>query len=216
MKQLILLASTVFLIGCAEDYETPAHVLLDEARTALANEQFDKAHQLVDSIRSQYPKAVNARREALKFVDSVELVHAQYDLHVTDSILTYRRFELSDMKSKFVLEKDAKYQSVGNYVTPAQSGDKSRFRYFTEVNEQGTMVLVSVDANRKYHPNEIEVEGDTFDGVYPSGFSAADISAFTSCYGLAKLFKDVKDAEAMYDKYATKVRFFQTKIEKGK
>lgn len=215
MKRFFYLISTLLLIACADDVETPAHQLLTEARSALAQNDFDEARALIDSLRTAYPKAVNARREALAFADSIELVQAKHDWQVADSVKSFKVFELADLKSKFVLEKDAKYQSVGNYVTPEQTGDKSRFKYFSEVNEQGTMMLVSVDTQRKYHPTEIDVTGDSFEGVYPAGFSSVDMSAFNQCYALAKLFKDVKEATEAEEKFAMKIKFYERKIQEN-
>ena len=54
--------------------------------------------------------------------------------------------ELEKIKNKYVLEKDAEYQRVGNYFWPTQTVEKNLHRSFLrfQVNEQGVMSMTSI------------------------------------------------------------------------
>ena len=113
-----------------------------------------------------------------------------------------------------MLEKDEKYQSVGNYVVASQAGSKTHLKFFAEVNEEGTMQIVSIDANRKYHFTQIAI-GDArgSSALLPPDATGEDALAVEQCYQLAKLFADVKEQQKEVEKQMMKVRFFETKIE---
>lgn len=77
-----------------QDESSLAAGLLAEAREQLAFQNFDKAQQLLDSMRKTYPKAFDVRREALPFADSIIMLEADYQLGYYDSLRYYVKLEM--------------------------------------------------------------------------------------------------------------------------
>ena len=206
---------TVLLFSCEPSDKDKAFGLLNEARTAMQQNRFDDARLLIDSLRHNFPKETECRRAALSFADSLELNNAKFAFARADSALTFKRLELQEMKKQFVLEKDERFQSVGNYVVPAQAGNKSRLKFFAQVNEEGTMQIVSIDAKRKYHFTVVAVgdaRGST--ALLPPDATAEDAVCVEQCYQLALKFAEVKAEQQEVEHQMIKVRFLEEKIER--
>ncbi len=213
---LCSLSSTI-LSGCSESNKDKAYQLLNAARIAMVQNQHMKAHELLDSMRTTYPKEVDCRREALQFADSLELHEAKYAFAKADSSLTFKRLELEEMKKKFVLEKDEKYQSIGYYVVPSQSGNKQHLNFFAEVGEDGSMQLVTIDKKRHYSYTTVSLSEDGGSmALLPPNATADDALIVEQCYQLAKLFAEVKMGEEEIKHQMVKIRFFEEKITRGK
>ncbi len=212
---VLLLLSAMMLSSCGESNRTKAYQLLDEARLAMLQNQHMKAHDLIDSLRNSFPKEIACRREALLFVDSLELHEAKYNFAKADSSLTFKRLELDEMKKRFTLEKDERYQSVGYYVVPSQAGNKQNLNFFAEVSEDGTMQLVSIDKNRKYSYTTVSLSEDRGSmALLPPNATADDALIVEQCYQLAKLFAEVKLGEEEVKRLMVKIRFYEKKLEK--
>ena len=214
---MLLSFSTIVLFSCSENNKDKAFQLLNEARIAMIQNQHDRAHELVDSLRTTYPKEIDCRREALQFVDSLELHEAKYAFAKADSSLTFKRLELDEMKKKFVLEKDEKYQSVGYYVVPSQAGNKQHLNFFAEVGEDGSMQLVTIDKKRHYSYTTVSLSEDGGSmAVLPANATADDALIVEQCYQLAKLFAEVKMGEEEVKRQMVKIRFYEEKIARDK
>lgn len=205
------------LVGCGESNKNKAYKLLNDARMAMVQNQYEKAHLLIDSMRTTYPKETDCRRDALVFVDSLELHEAKYEFAKADSSLTFKKLELDEMKQNFVLEKDERYQSVGNYVVPSQAGSKTHLSFFAEVSEDGTMQLVQIDRNRKYHYTTVSLSEDRGSmALLPTNATAEDALNVEQCYQLAKCFAAVRLSEEEAKKLMVKIRFFEKKLEQDR
>ena len=216
MKNTLSILLTILLVACSPSDRDRAFGLLNEARIAMQQNRYDDAGTLIDSLRTTFPKELECRRAALVFVDSLELNKAKYSFAKADSALTFKRLELEERKKQFVLEKDGRFQSIGNYVVPSQAGSKTRLKFFAEVNEEGTMQIVSIDAKREYHFTLVAV-GDARGSaaLLPPDATAEDAMAVEQCYQLARLFADVKAEQQEVERQMLKVRFFEEKIERG-
>lgn len=216
MKNIIALATLAFLTaGCGNSSKQQAESLLSQARLAVEDSRYKEARTLVDSIRQAYPREVEVRRQCLALSDSIDWRLAQEEAVIADSIATYSDIELKELLSEFVLEKDVKFQMVGNYVLSKYAGDKTKSRFFPQVSEDGIMSLVSMDKNRKYVYTEVNVEADSFTGKLPAECSADDMHSVQKTYELALAFKRSKEAASNAEKSALKVRFFETKMQKN-
>ena len=216
MKNVWLLFCTFLLVTCSPNNADRAFELLNQARSAMNQNRYNDAHTLIDSLRRTYPKEVECRKAALAFKDSLELHEAKYAFAKADSALTFKRLELEDRKKQFVLEKNGRFQSVGNYVVPAHAGSKTHLKFFAEVNEEGTMQIVSIDNKRQYHFTQVAVgEARGSAAILPPNATAEDALAVEQCYQLARLFADVKAGQQEVEKQMLKVRFYEQKIEKG-
>ncbi len=216
MKNVWILLCTFLWVACTPSNTDNAFELLNQARSAMHQNRYNDAHTLIDSLRHTYPKEVDCRKAALAFYDSLELHEAKFAFAKADSALTFKRLELEDRKKQFVLEKDGRFQSVGNYVVPAHAGSKTHLKFFAEVAEDGTMQIVSIDNKRKYHFTRVAV-GDArgSSAILPPNATAKDALAVEQCYQLARLFADVKAGQQEVEKQMLKVRFYEQKLEKG-
>ncbi len=157
-KIWIMALSAVMFAACGENAEESAAKLLGEARAAMELGRFDDGRALIDSLRTTYPKALEGRRNAVKLENELELAAAKKALADTDSTLKVETAALEAMKKEFVLEKDAKYQAVGYYVSPDQVAAKMhRTALRGLVNEEGLMVLVSIVHGERLKHNTITV-----------------------------------------------------------
>lgn len=149
MRKLPLVGACVMgliLTSCGENIEQKATERLNSAQQAFVNGDYNEAKLQIDSIKILYPKAFEARKEGIKLMQQVELKEQRESLVYLDSMLSVKTEEFDSMKSKFVLEKNAEYQKVGNYFWPTQTVENSLHRSFLrfQVNEQGIMSMTSI------------------------------------------------------------------------
>ena len=86
-KMLYAIAALLAAAACSQQPEHQAQALLDEARTALEQNDYQTALTLVDSLSRTYPKAFDQRHEALKLKQEAALKQAQQELAAVDSML---------------------------------------------------------------------------------------------------------------------------------
>lgn len=105
MKQislLLLLVSGCLGLCCCHDDDRgteQAAALLEEARVELSNGRFDRSYRLLDSLRVTYPKAVDVRRAALLFEDTIHWEEAKVELAAIDSIYTFACLDREELRS---------------------------------------------------------------------------------------------------------------------
>lgn len=133
------------LISC-NDIEKQADVKLQEAKTAFQQGNYDLAKQLIDSIKVLYPKAFDTRRASLALQREVELAEQNKLLADIESELQEKQQAIADMQDLFVLEKDAEYQRIGNYLDKTQTVEKNIHRSFLrfQVSEEGKQSMTSI------------------------------------------------------------------------
>lgn len=147
MKGLIAgLCATLLLTSCGNDAEKRANERLGSARMAFEQGNYNEAKLQIDSIKILYPKAFDARREGIKLMQQVELKEQQQTLAYLDSTMQIKQSELEAIQNRYVLEKDAEYQQIGNYFWPTQTIEKNLHRSFLrfQVSEQGVMSMTSI------------------------------------------------------------------------
>ncbi|MBP3775084.1 MAG: hypothetical protein ILA34_07020 [Bacteroidaceae bacterium] len=83
-------ALVALLCNCTSrpsDTDAEGYVCLSNARKALAAHDFALAKAWVDSLRTQYPTALNAREDAILFLDSVGLAEAHVEVAALEEAL---------------------------------------------------------------------------------------------------------------------------------
>ena len=100
--------------------EKSAQRYLDAAQACLDDGNYAEAKKQIDSIKAAYPKAFEARKAGTALLRQVELKEAQQTLAYADSLAAENNKRLESMLPKFLFEKDARYQDVGNYLSPLQ------------------------------------------------------------------------------------------------
>lgn len=147
MKKLIILfCGTWVLAACGNGIEQKAGEKLALARAAYEQGDYAEAKLQIDSIKILYPKAFETRKAGQALMLDVELEAQQEILAYLDSALLTKQQELDAIKDKYVLEKDAEYQQIGNYLWPTQTIEKNLHRSYLrfQVNELGVMNMTSI------------------------------------------------------------------------
>ena len=99
MKQhTFLILTAAFLLACSE--KTPderAAIMLKEARYALHHHLYSEARDTILSLRRKCPTAIEARRQAILLLDSIEMNAAADSL----KLVTGKEWERLDVKRQF-------------------------------------------------------------------------------------------------------------------
>lgn len=168
MKKLFILIIIVFsVVSCTNSNREKAEERLTAARTALEQEDFNDAKLQIDSINTLYPGEFKVRKEAQNFLCVVVLREQQHNLRFLSSMLQTKLQEFDAIKGQYVLEKDKRYQEVGNYFYPSQIESRNIRRSYLrfQVNEQGIMTMTSVyHGNGSLHHSSVKVMAP--DGTY--------------------------------------------------
>lgn len=124
-KLTIFFCGTLALAACGNGIEKKANEKLMVAQAAYERGDYEEAKSQIDSIKILYPKAFEARKAGQALMLDVETKAQQKTLAYLDSALRAKTEEFNAIKDKFILEKDAEYQQVGNYLWPTQTVEKT-------------------------------------------------------------------------------------------
>ena len=104
MKKILIsiAASVTILAACSENNsQRAADNILNTAEKYFSEGQYDMAMKAIDSLRKEYPTAVETRKKALKLYQNAALKEAQADLALTDQKMQEAIKEY-DIKKKIV------------------------------------------------------------------------------------------------------------------
>lgn len=191
MKKLLIWASALLLLsGCGESVEKRAEAKLQQAREAFEAGNLGEAKTEIDSIKILYPKAVKARKESITLMKQVEQQEQKQTIAYLDSVLLEKETAFQKIKERFVLEKDAEYQQIGNYLHPTQVIEKNLHRSFLrfQVSEQGILVMTSIYCGAAHiHHTAVKV-------ISPDG-TFAQTSASKDCYETTDLNEKIEKSD---------------------
>lgn len=146
-KHLYLwLCTCVTLLLACGDSSRDASTQYEKALQLFKAGQYESAKNAIDSIEQLYPKAFKQIKEGMLLMCRIKQKESERNLLYIDSVLKVRQSELETAKKDFRFEKDAKYQTEGNYVynkLPKQSAI-TRSQLKVLVTEHGQMQLASV------------------------------------------------------------------------
>lgn len=163
----LLLLGCVLVTACGDNGETEARQHLQKAELALKAGKFNEAKLQIDSIRTQYPKAFDVRKEGIGLMQQIDLLEQQRSLAFLDSTLAVQQQLVAEAKEGLVLEKDTAYQEIGNYFDPKQTVERTLYRSFLrgQVDEKGNMTLTSIywgGRNAHHHAVKVVAKDGTF------------------------------------------------------
>ena len=95
----ILLLCAALVAACSDNGETQAQQHLQKAEQALKAGKFNEAKLQIDSIRSQYPKAFEVRKQGISLMQQIDLAEQQRSLAYLDSTLAAQQQLVSEAKS---------------------------------------------------------------------------------------------------------------------
>ena len=109
---ILLLITAALFVGCTKETpEEQAALMLREARYALHHHLWNEARDTIFSLRRNCPTAIEARRQAILLLDSIEMNAAADSL----KLVTGEEWERLDMKRQFFerkLQEDLKKQKT--------------------------------------------------------------------------------------------------------
>ena len=163
----LLLLGVCLVAACSDNGETQARQHLQKAEQALKDGKFNEAKLQIDSIRTQYPKAFEARKKGIGLMQQIDLAEQQRSLAYLDSTLAVQLQLVAEAKEGLVLEKDTAYQEVGNYFHPKQTVERTLYRSFLrgQVDEKGNMTLTSIywgERHAHHHAVKVVAKDATF------------------------------------------------------
>ncbi|MBR5476586.1 MAG: hypothetical protein IKV17_07200 [Bacteroidaceae bacterium] len=146
ISMTIAVASLLAMVSCGENIEKSAQLLVDEARAAYEAQDYIKAKLLLDSTKRTYPKALKARRAALYLGRDVELAEQQRSVDYFNEEIAVLEARRDSLLPQFILEKDKKYQDVGNYMIPSQTTKNNVGNSYlrAQVSENGAATISSI------------------------------------------------------------------------
>lgn len=144
-KTLILASLACLLAACAEDVERSAQEYLTRAQDLYAHKQYHTAKLQLDSIKVLYPKAFDTRKQAQALLLQVELAESEAGKAYVDSLLHDISTKVAPLSAKLYLDKDVRYQEVGNYYASAHriENNVSRSYLRPQVDERGACAIVA-------------------------------------------------------------------------
>ena len=94
----------LLLTACQDSTQQQAEGMLQRAGQLFAEQQYDRALIVIDSLRKVYPGAIETRKQALRLQQNIELKRSQEELALVDSALQAVKHDYEYQKQK--VEKD--------------------------------------------------------------------------------------------------------------
>ncbi len=163
---VILLASS-----CSDNHQV-AERHLSNARTLLAQSEFELAKAELDSINTLYPKSFEQRKAAVPLLDSIRRAENNALIADVEAQLSELMPIVEKLKSDFVFQKDEKYQETGSYIPKATAGSGvlSYTTLHSGVEEDGRVYLESIFiGGQKHNKLMIKVGGESAESLVVEG-----------------------------------------------
>ncbi len=98
------LLGVVLLTACGDEKQKAAEQMLERANALFADQQYNQALLLIDSLRKAYPEVIETRKQALRLHQDISLKQAQEELTHVDSTLLAVKQQYEQLRQK--VEKD--------------------------------------------------------------------------------------------------------------
>jgi hypothetical protein len=135
----------LFLFGSCHSKEKEAEMADERLRyieELIDQNSLNAAKIQIDSVHVLFPRLVDKRRKAAALADTITRRESTRTLEFCDTALVSKNKELELALKNFKLEKDARYQNVGNYIYKTQ---------VTEVNTSRNYLKAYVDENADFY-----------------------------------------------------------------
>lgn len=142
MKNNLFLITLIFLFACNNPGKE-AQFYLEKAQKLYENAEYNSAKQVLDEIKTKFPKEVNRLKESLYLMRQIELKEQERNLIFCDSMLVSCKINADSLRTYFVYEKDPAYDVRGKYLEK-QAADFSSLKIQTGVYEDGEIYLKSL------------------------------------------------------------------------
>lgn len=202
-KSIQLLALSVLVLwlsSCSLNKQKGPDQLMEKARSAMNEYQFQKAKQYIDSVRIVFPKEYEKIKESLHLLHEIEFAEQKRTREYCDSLLTIRQKQFPEKQKNFTFQQNKAYESVGYYVHISQRHIDNYNRTYLQakVDAKGQLILTS------YYCGTQKIEHDKVRIYAPDGVFTETLSV--PCDGA--LNYTFRDGELHYEI----VRFNEKKI----
>lgn len=155
----IAIFAVFFSCNSRKKQEQDADQRLKRVEQLINQNALNAAKIEIDSIHSLYPRLVEKRRIAAAFEDTIVRRESARSLAFCDSILPLKQHEADSVLKNFRLEKNAKYQDVGNYIYKTQKVENNTNRNFLRayVDENANLYLESNYTGTKIEHYAVQV-----------------------------------------------------------
>jgi hypothetical protein len=144
MKNYFLLfAIFLFFMDCNNN-KKEVQSSLKQAQELYEQAQYSSAKQILDKLKVQYPKELEAQKEALHLMRKIEWKEQERNLLFCDSMILVRQAEADSMQRFFIFEK-TEYDDIGKYVDKSWNPSAATHSNYikTSVTGSGEIVLTS-------------------------------------------------------------------------
>ena len=90
----------ILLSACGDSQQKAAEQMLERATLLFEQQQYDRALIVIDSLRKNYPTAIDIRKQALTLQQNLELKRSQEELVVLDSTLEAVKLDYEQQKQQ--------------------------------------------------------------------------------------------------------------------
>jgi len=123
MKQYFFYSLILFLFfSCGKKKEdSKAEAKLSEIEQLIISEKYNAAKIALDSFHINFPEMLSLRRKALVLEDTLSVKQNRRIIAYCDSSLSIYEHKLDSLRPFFRLQKDEKYQVIGNFIYKKQN-----------------------------------------------------------------------------------------------
>ena len=97
---LVCLIAVLLLTSCRDSQQKAAEAMLERADQLFGQQQYDRALIVIDSLRKNYPTAIEIRKQALTLQQNIELKWSQEELAMLDSVLQNVKSDYEQQKQQ--------------------------------------------------------------------------------------------------------------------
>lgn len=167
LEYFLIFSISVMFCSCnsKEKQEQDADQRLKHIEQLINENALNAAKIEIDSIHSLFPRLVDKRRIAASLEDTIIRRESARSLLYCDSILPIKQHEADSILKNFRLEKNEKYQDVGNYIYKTQKVENNTNRNFLRayIDENANLFLESNYTGAKIEHYAVQVSvGDVF------------------------------------------------------
>lgn len=128
-----------------EKKEKLADIKLKKIESLIHQNALNSAKIEIDSLHLLFPKLISKRKVAAALEDTILRIESSRTLAYCDSLLPKKQLELNVILKNFRLEKNAKYQEIGNYIYKTQITESIPKKTYlkTYVDEKADLFLIS-------------------------------------------------------------------------
>lgn len=150
------------VLSCSNKHEA-AQKHLEQARTYLSLQDFDKAKAELDSINKLYPRSFDQRQASIPLLDSIRRAENEFNITNIDKQLAEVQPLVEEMKKDFIYQIDKKYQETGIYNPKFfyNQGIYSQTTLHAGVEEDGRVFLKSIYLGGQKHNQLKASAGDS-------------------------------------------------------